>query len=187
MLILIEWLYECKNYDQIELFDEYLVNGCIEIRVLELYEIYSFNIIIVMFEYDFLRVGKFCIYLGLKGQFYESVLLFWDKVLMKQCLEEQGIFVFYYWKIEFLVDLYFFVQQFGFLVVVKLIDGLGFVDIKVLKNEKDMMKYLFKGFDGNVEVEMFVDGDMYYIDGFMIDGYIILNWFFWYINGCLVF
>ncbi|MCY7886617.1 ATP-grasp domain-containing protein [Bacillus spizizenii] len=180
-------MHECKNYDQIESFDEYPVNGCIEIRALELHETYSFNTIIAMSEYDLLRAGKLRTHLGLKGQSYESALLFRDKVLMKQRLEEQGIPVPHYRKIESPVDLYLFVQQFGFPVVVKPIDGSGSVDTKVLKNEKDMMKYLSKGLDGNVEVETFVDGDMYHIDGLMIDGHITLNWPSRYINGCLAF
>ncbi|MCY8040621.1 ATP-grasp domain-containing protein [Bacillus spizizenii] len=180
-------MHECKNYDQIESFDEYPVNGCIEIRALELHETYRFNTIIAMSEYDLLRAGKLRTHLGLKGQSYESALLFRDKVLMKQRLEEQGIPVPHYRKIESPVDLYLFVQQFGFPVVVKPIDGSGSVDTKVLKNEKDMMKYFSKGLDGNVEVETFVDGDMYHIDGLMIDGHITLNWPSRYINGCLAF
>ncbi|MBL4963510.1 ATP-grasp domain-containing protein [Bacillus halotolerans] len=187
MLTSTERLNECKNYDQIESFDEYPVNGCIEIRALELHETYRFHTIIAMSEYDLLRAGKLRTHLGVEGQSYESALLFRDKVLMKQRLEEAGIPVPPYRKIESSVDLYLFVQQFGFPVVVKPIDGSGSVGTKVLKNESDMMEYLSKGLSENMEAETFVDGDMYHIDGMLIDGQMTLNWPSRYINGCLAF
>ncbi|MEH6974951.1 MULTISPECIES: hypothetical protein [Bacillus] len=34
---------ECRNYDVIESFDHYPVNGCIEIRALELHDTYQFE------------------------------------------------------------------------------------------------------------------------------------------------
>lgn len=51
----------------------------------------------------------------------------------------------------------------------------------------DFECFLVNGFDKNLEVECFVDGDMYYIDGLYEKNKMLLYSLFCYINGCLVF
>ncbi|PAV36417.1 carboxylate--amine ligase, partial [Bacillus licheniformis] len=90
-------------------------------------------------------------------------------------------------KIDSAADLYKFVQTFGFPVVVKPIYGSGSVDTTVLRNRQDVWNFLAKGLPDHLEVESFIEGDMYHIDGLILDEEIVLSWPSRYINGCLAF
>lgn len=61
---------------------------------------YQFETIIASSEYDVLRAGKLRTMLGIKGQSYESGLLFRNKVLMKERLQSAGVRVPNFKKIE---------------------------------------------------------------------------------------
>nr|MDH3162378.1 ATP-grasp domain-containing protein [Bacillus licheniformis] len=178
---------ECRNYDVIEAFDDYPVNGCIEMRALELNETYHFKTIIASSEFDMLRAGKLRSLLGIKGQSYKSALLFRNKILIKEQVRKAGVKVPDFKKIDSAADLYTFVQTFGFPVVVKPIYGSGSVDTTVLRNRQDVWNVLAKGLPDHLEVESFIEGDMYHIDGLILDEEIVLSWPSRYINGCLAF
>ncbi|MCF2132233.1 ATP-grasp domain-containing protein [Strepomyces sp. STD 3.1] len=187
MLTSTERINECENYQYIESFDQYPLNGGIEVRSLELNETYQFRVIIATSEYDLLRAGRLRNILGIPGQSFESALLFRDKILMKKCLREAGINVPNFKKIESALDLYSFVQTHGYPVIVKPIDGSGSESTSVLRNREDMLDYLAFGIANNLEVESFVEGDMYHIDGLILNNEVVLNWPSRYVNGCLAF
>ncbi|QHZ49235.1 ATP-grasp domain-containing protein [Bacillus sp. NSP9.1] len=187
MLTSADRVNECRNYDVIEAFDDYPVNGCIEMRALELNETYHFKTIIASSEFDMLRAGKLRSLLGIKGQSYESARLFRNKVLMKEHVKKAGVRVPDFKKIDSAADLSMFVQTFGFPVIVKPVYGSGSVDTTVLRNRQDMWDFLAKGLPDHLEVEVFIEGDMYHIDGLILGGETILSWPSRYINGCLAF
>lgn len=134
-----------------------------------------------------LRAGKLRTMLGIKGQSYESGLLFRNKVLMKERLQSAGVRVPNFKKIETAADVYTFIQSSGFPIVIKPVYGSGSVDTAVLTNRQEMLGFLSNGLQDHLEVESFIEGDMYHIDGLILEGEVVLSWPSRYINGCLAF
>lgn len=178
---------ECTNYRIVEAFDHYETNAGIEIRALELFEIFNFRAIIVTSEFDLLRAARLRELLGIKGQSLESAVAFRDKTVMKEHIRKAGLSVPHFAKIDSSIDLYQFIQQHGYPVVVKPVDGLGSRNTAVLSNRNDLMDYLKNGLASNLEVETFIEGEMYHIDGLVLNGELVHCWPSKYTNGCLAF
>lgn len=179
---------ECTNYRIIEAFDHYEINGSIEVRALELFEMFKFHTIIATSEYDLIRAGRLRDRLGLKGQSLVSTLAFRDKIVIKQQVQRAGLAVPGFQKIGSPLDLYDFIRNHGYPVVVKPADGMGSTNTAVLRNENEFMDYLTAGWVPDLEVEKFIAGEeMYHIDGLVLNGEIVHCWPSRYINGCLAF
>lgn len=178
---------ECVNYKVIETFEKYETNGAIEIRALELHKKHKFRAIIAMSEYDLLRAGRLRDILKIKGQSFESALAFRDKVIMKKYLQKVGLMVPNFSKVESVIDIYNFIQTHGYPVIIKPIDGMGSIGTIVLRNRRDLMDYLINGLDYNIEIETFIEGEMYHIDGLVLNGEVVHCWPSKYVNGCLAF
>lgn len=176
-----------ENYDYSEFFSQYETNGTLEIRALELHREYLFHTIISSSEYDVLRAARLRECLNLEGQSYKSALAFRNKVVMKEYVQHAGISVPSFAAIEMAVDLYGFIEINGYPVVVKPISGMGSMDTTVLKNKQDLCVFLEGGIMPNYMVEKFVQGDVYHIDGAIINGEIVLAWPSRYMNNCLSF
>jgi hypothetical protein len=169
----------------VEGFSNYEENGCIEVRAIELDQKFNFNTLIATSEFDIYRAAKIREYLGINGQGIESAMAFRDKVVMKNILHEKGIEVPPFKQIDTSTDIYEFVSKHNFPIVVKPRDGSGSEEVKVLDTYEDLMKYLQFNNMKNYEVEKFIEGDMYHIDGLVINGEIKFLWPSKYINGCL--
>ncbi|MGA8941374.1 MAG: ATP-grasp domain-containing protein, partial [Thermoactinomyces sp.] len=180
----------CKNftnYTQIYCFENYDYNHAVEFTALKLYQQTPYRTIIATAERDILRAARLRDFLGLEGQSLDSALAFRDKVKMKSILKDAGIRVPAYARLESAIDLYKFVHSHGYPVVVKPVDGMGSRNTTVLENEQDTLSYLEKGLGHNLEVEEFIEGEMYHIDGLILNGQIVLCWPSKYLNDCLAF
>ncbi|SFX57131.1 ATP-grasp domain-containing protein [Thermoactinomyces sp. DSM 45891] len=175
------------NYHLVEGFENYRTNGEMEIRALELYETHKFDAIIVTSEYDLIRAARLREQLGIEGQSLESAIAFRDKTVMKKLAREKGLNVPEFSPLESPLDLYKFIQKHGYPVIVKPIDGVGSCHTVIIKDRDDLMTFLSKGLAVHLEVEKFIEGDMYTVDGLVINGEMVLCWPSKYINGCLAF
>jgi len=112
---------------------------------------------------------------------------------MKDYRKKLGLFCLFLHlkKIESVTDILQFIEVHGYPVVIKPIRGMGSINTHIVKTEEDLAKVLAKGIsfgcDGviDLEIEKFVVGDMYHIDGFVYNGEIKIMWPSKYINTCV--
>jgi len=183
-----------KSYDLIECFDNFGTNNLVEYRAYQLHKIHQFSQVICLSEEEMLRTAIMRECFGLKsGQSYESTLRFRDKVLMKTILRKTGLKVPNFAKIDNAIDLFNFIKENNYPVVVKPIRGYGSVNTSVIKNEEEFHKFCVTGFssalDASIDmmVESFVYGKMYHIDGLFYDGKARLIWPSRYVNTVVNF
>lgn len=178
-----------NRYDHIQFFDNWEVNGNIERVALELHKRYQFDTIIATSESDIIRASMLREILGIRGQSVKSAIAYRDKVQMKIYLQEKGISVPTFAKVNHPVDLVRFCNQVGFPVVHKPIASSGSENTVILRSWEDVSKTLENTAFTNTayEVETFVDGEMYHVDGVWNKGDIEFACTSKYINGCLAF
>ncbi|MED0738645.1 ATP-grasp domain-containing protein [Aneurinibacillus thermoaerophilus] len=178
---------DLDNYNHVEMIESFDQNGWTEIRAIELHKNFNFHTIIGHSEYDLIRAArlreKFCI----RGQRVESALAFRNKVLMKQLAAKGGVEVPTFRSVNSSIDLFEFIEENGFPIVIKPIDGGGSRHTQVLYNFDEMKLILQQGLPTNLMVEKFVSGEMYHVDGIMRNGEILFSCASRYINGCLAF
>lgn len=174
-------------YKFIKSFPNYYDNGNVEVTVLDLYEKFKFDTIIALSELDLIRAARLREKLKLKGQDLNSALAFRDKVYMKTILASNNILVPRFKKLDSVIDLLEFISDKTYPFVIKPIDGSASEDITILYNENDLKNYLELGLKSNLQIEEFIDGDMYPVDGFIVNNKVSFIWPSKYINGCLAF
>lgn len=175
------------HYMHAEFFDHYEKTPLIELRALNLYKSLPFRTVIATSEFDILRASRIRNYLGIEGQSYDSANAFRNKIIMKTILKEGGLPVPSFRAVTSVIDICEFSEHHGFPIVVKPVYGSGSSDVFILKNEIDIMKFAQSEIKFNLEVESFIKGEMYHIDGFIVDNEIRFIWPSKYINGCLAF
>lgn len=175
------------GYRQLYAFNNYDVNNNVELTAIELYEKNPYHTIIATEDVDLLRAARLRQHLGVEGQSLESALAFGHKGNMKSILQRTGVRVPVFQIIHSTYDLYEFIQDNGYPVVIKPIDGMGLRDTRVIHHRLDLENYLRDGLSSNLEVEEYIEGEMYHVDGIVIDGEIVHLWPSKYINDCLSF
>lgn len=136
-------------------------------------------------EYDVIRMGHLRDAIGVQGQSLASAIAYRDKVVMKEHAVKAGMEVAKFHRIETSLDLRQFVEQHGYPVVIKPVDGGGAVNTQVIHDESQMLEFLKTGPLVNMMVETFVEGDMYHVDGIYKDGELLFGSVSRYLNGCL--
>ncbi|MGF7046238.1 hypothetical protein J2T13_000714 [Paenibacillus sp. DS2015] len=176
-----------EDFKEIIGFENYTVNGNVELKAIELYEKYKYEYIVATGEFDLLRAGKLRDMFGISGQTWESALAFRDKTVMKEYAKKGGIKVPAYKKIQDSLDIIIFIKEHGYPVVVKPVDGAGATDTTALYNENDLQLFLSKGTGSKLEIEKFIEGNMYHIDGIILNNELAFIWPSRFINNCLSF
>ncbi|MGF1431015.1 ATP-grasp domain-containing protein [Kitasatospora sp. LaBMicrA B282] len=139
-------------------------------------------------EGDVLRAARLRELLGLSGQRWESARAFRDKVLMKTILREHGVPVPAFAPVRVAFDLFGFVAEHGYPVVVKPAYGAGSSGTHILRGQADLDALLAEGLPEDAEVERFVEGQMYVVDGLAVQGRPVAAFSSVYLNGgCLAF
>ncbi|WP_301109201.1 ATP-grasp domain-containing protein [Sporosarcina sp.] len=176
-----------SSYHLIEPFDNYEINSYVEIKALELNKIYNFTTIVAISEIDIIRSSELREKFKIQGQGVNSSEVFRNKIKMKDFAQMNGIAVPEYMKVNNSFDILNFINKNGYPVILKPIDGSGSIGITVINNYTDLKEYLINGIPTNTMIECFINGDMYHIDGLLINGQFIINWPSKYINGCIAF
>ncbi len=165
--------FNSEDYTHFESFDHYLT-GEVDIRAIELYEEYKYDVIIAVSEYDIIRAAKLREYFGLEGQDSNSAIQFRNKVKMKEILSSSGVNVTPFKQILTTVDIVEFIQQHGYPVVIKPLDEMGSIGIHKIKNYNQLSEFLQNRSVSNLMIEKYVSGSLYGVDGLVVDGEIKL-------------
>ncbi|MFB7913280.1 acetyl-CoA carboxylase biotin carboxylase subunit family protein [Streptomyces sp. NPDC056061] len=136
-------------------------------------------------EGDVLRAARLREVLGVPGQDFASALAFRDKVLMKSLLREQGVAVPEFAPVRIPLDLLAFVREHPYPVVVKPAFGSGSTGTRVLRDDADLAALLASGLPEHPQVERFVEGAMYVVDGLVVAGEPRAVFVSRYLNDCL--
>lgn len=193
---------EARKYEKIIGFAKYEVNGCVELTAYEEHRASPFAAVVSQAEQDVLRAARLREFFGLAST--ENVggaigvaqaTLFRDKVAMKrklQCAAELGVELPDFAVLDGASALVRFLAEHRFpevAAVVKPICGMGSISTTVLRSAADVQALLRGGLSATVdgaadlEVESFVSGQMYHIDGFMERGTVRLIWPSRYVNS----
>ncbi|MEK5071624.1 ATP-grasp domain-containing protein [Sporosarcina sp. FSL K6-1508] len=175
------------RYDEQYYFSNWRTNGNLESIAIELHSKYNFKRIISFSETDLIRAAMLRELLGVHGQNVKSAKAFRDKVFMKQILKEKGIRVPKFKKVEHPADLLNFCTENGFPVVYKPVDGAGSENTEILYTWEDVKHALISTAFKPFQVEEFIEGDMYHIDGLWNNEKIEFLVASKYINGCLAY
>ena len=146
-----------KNFDHVELFENYDHNGNVEIRAIELHNVYRFKKIFTISEADILRAALLRDYLGIDGQTYKSATVFRDKLFMYECAEKGNINVPVSRKVNSSIDIYDFKNHFGFSFVMKPTCGYGSIGVSVIQNDKDLVNTLKQKDANQLLVQEYID------------------------------
>jgi len=113
---------------------------------------------------------------------------------MKQVLKDKGISVPDFAMVESVTDLINFLQDKSYPVVIKPRKGYGSINTAIIKNDEDLLQYIMKYFRGvtldsalDFEVESFITGQMFHIDGIVFNGEVKIVWPSKYVNTVVDF
>jgi hypothetical protein len=188
------------HYKHVELIRDFNTSALLDFRATQLLREARFDRIVACHERDLLRAQRLRERFEIPaagGQDLKGTLAFRDKVLMKEILRSRGIRVPEFRRIHEPGDLFDFVEQHGLPVVVKPIFGTGSVGVRVLRSEDDLLalcrdfrpKKAGQTADSpiDLEVEQYVDGPVYHIDGVLVGGELRLCWPSRYFKPCIEF
>lgn len=172
-------------YEVAESFSNYEVSDQVIARAIAFIQEKKIDTIIAKSECDLLRAGKLRDQFQLKGQSYEQALAFRDKVVMKSYLEKNQIAVPRHKRLLNQTDAILFSQEYGFPLVLKPVDGAGSLNTFVLHNEEDLKALPADLFSKNMEIEEFIEGEMYHIDGIVLENQVRFIYPSRYVTSCL--
>ncbi|MFF7635730.1 acetyl-CoA carboxylase biotin carboxylase subunit family protein [Kitasatospora sp. NPDC008050] len=164
---------------------DYAHGGAVEQAALAAADRLRLRAVLARAEGDVLRAARLRELAQVPGQHWSSAIAFRDKVLMKTLLREQGILVPQFAPIRVLADLFGFVRRHGYPVVVKPAYGSGSTGTQVLRGPVDLAELLRAPLPEHAEVECFVEGTMYVVDGLVAGGELVAAFASRYLNDCL--
>ncbi|EKD45032.1 MAG: ATP-dependent carboxylate-amine ligase protein [uncultured bacterium] len=180
-------------FENIFYFENYLDSDLIDKEILSLGKNKIIHKIIALSEVDILRAARIREKLGIEGQHIESAMAFRDKYKMKQLAEKAGVLTPKYCKVNNTIDLMQFIDQNKYPVVIKPIAGRGSSSTFIVKNATELDKYLAQGIFSKFDcttyllVEEFIAGDIYHVDGHILNNELSFISASRYINNCLNF
>lgn len=156
-----------KDINQFIYFEKYNDDEELENLVIKLHQQEKFDLLIALSEKDILRVAKLRELLGIQGQNYFSALLYRDKYIMKKFAKIIGLNVPEFSTFSEPCELMEKVSKIGFPILIKPLSKSGSEGVQVLKNKEEYDDYLEKKslWGENYDVEQFILGDMYHVDG----------------------
>jgi hypothetical protein len=153
------------RYRIVKRVDDLDADGVVELTAIEWAETRPFSRILAHSEYDLLRAARLREHFGLPGQGVESALAYRDKVIMKEYLKRAGIPIAEFRRVLSPIDLFEFVEEHGYPIVVKPVDSSGSHGVLVVCNRTELQQAAAATAHSQQIVESFVDGDMYHVNG----------------------
>jgi biotin carboxylase len=172
---------------QVHAFGDYDTNQLVERTALRLARSHRVEAIFARAEADVLRAAQLRELLGLPGQKTASALAFRDKVVMKNHLAGGRVEVPRYRQLDSAYTAVQFIEEHGYPVVIKPVSESGSLGAAIIRDETDLDVYLARPWRGTSQIETFVDGPMYHIDGLVIADRVAFIHPFQYLNDCLAF
>jgi biotin carboxylase len=168
-------------------FDDYDTNQLVDKTALQLARSHQVDAVFARAEADVVRAAQLRELLGLPGQHTASALAFRDKVLMKDHLAGGPVEIPAYSEMDSVYTALRFIEQHGYPVVIKPVSESGSLGATIIGDETDLDSYLSHPWRGRSQIEKFVQGPMFHIDGLVIDGEVAFIHPFRYLNDCLAF
>ncbi len=175
------------SYPNLIIVENFQNTGEIVLKALEFFKREAFSRIIAIQEYDILRAAHLRSLLNLPGQDVESALAFRDKVRMKEILAAQGFAVPSFKTLRDPSEIYEFLKEHPFPAVLKPVQGTGSESIILLEDEQGLETFLKSGFftcprGPLIQIESFVEGEMYHVNGLVLNGEIAAVWPSYYLS-----
>lgn len=182
-----EYAKEYRHMEHVYSFADYDNNPLVEEKALEIASKLNLIGIFARAESDIIRAAKLREILQLKGQTVESALAYRDKLVMKNCLQKSKIIMPSYCKADLREEVINFAKQHGFPIVMKPRTGSGSFGINIINNEDELHNYLKEKSLTNMMAETFINGQMFHVDGLVVDGRVVFIQPSKYVNDCLSF
>lgn len=126
--------------------------------------------------------------LNIPGDGPDEVAVYRDKARMKEILQAQGLPVPAFARCQSVEQALHFAGEIGFPLIVKPVDGAASMGVEKVENEADLRRLLATLDLSRYEIEAFMHGQTYHIDGFAdVDGSVPFQVVSRYINSCLDF
>jgi phosphoribosylaminoimidazole carboxylase (NCAIR synthetase) len=132
--------------------------------------------IVTTSEFDVVRMAKMREAFGIPGQSVASAILFRDKIEMKKKVAQAGLKVPEFIRAQDALDILQFVEHHGFPIIIKPVDGAGTVNVNLIRDEAQLNDYLDKNSVANLDVETYIDGKLYHVDGLIYEGEVKFIW-----------
>jgi len=179
-----------KSYEHVEVFED-MNAGIVDLKAEQLHQRYHFVAVICLCEEDILRCARLRKRLGIEnsGQTIDSARRYRDKVFMKDILQQHHVEVPIFAPVEDVSAIIEFTSTHGYPVVIKPRTGYGSVSTSIINSHQDLELFLNKfspQLDSplGLEIEKFVSGPMYHIDGIVYKNQISISWPSCYLNFC---
>ncbi|MCG8965711.1 acetyl-CoA carboxylase biotin carboxylase subunit family protein [Streptomyces sp. CL12-4] len=182
-----EYAESYSHLPHVHAFDAYDTNQLVEKTALRLAREFAVEAVFARAEADVVRAAQLRELLGLPGQHTASALAFRDKVVMKDHLAGGPVDVPAYRRLDSAYTALEFVAEHGYPVVIKPVSESGSLGAAIIRDEAELDAYLASPWRGTSEIEVFVPGQMYHVDGLVADGEVVFVHPFRYLNDCLSF
>jgi len=180
-------------FHQVECFKSYAINDFLCLRALELINEFKITKIIAMSEADIMRSANMRELFDIEGHASSDAVLFRDKIMMKDHAAKNHVPVPRYKCIKDGADIVTFIERVNYPVVIKPILGRGSQNTFIIRNESELRNKLDTGFISDtcrrtdLLAEEYIDGDVYHLDGLVINHEIRVISVSKYVNNCLAF
>lgn len=180
---------DMHKYRGVEIFPSFDESGLSELRATELARHTAIARVLCHSEYDLVRAAALREKWGLPGQGMVSAQAYRNKFQMKNLVAKAGIPVATQRQLDSSpLQLLAFIEEHGFPVVVKPIDGGGSRGVEILHDQGQLCNFLKTFPLRPFMVERFVQGQLYHIDGLARNGDILFATTSCYFSeGCLNF
>lgn len=168
-------------------FDDYDTNQLVEKTALRLAREHAVTAVFARAEADVVRAAQLRDLLDLPGQRTASALAFRDKVVMKDHLVGGPVEIPAYRALDSAYTALEFIAEHGYPVVIKPLSESGSLGAAIIRDEAELDAYLARPWRGASEIEVFVPGQMYHVDGLVVNGEVVFAHPFRYLNHCLSF
>lgn len=132
--------------------------------------------IVTTSEFDVVRMAQMRELFGIEGQTVNNALLFRDKIEMKKKVAQAGLKVPEFIRAANAIDVLRFVENHGYPIIIKPVNGAGTVNVNLIRDEVALCEFLDKNTVENLDVETYVDGKLYHVDGLIYDGEVKFIW-----------
>lgn len=140
--------------------------------------------IVTTSELDVIRIAQIREIFDIEGQNVESANLFRDKIKMKEKVAQAGIRVPAFIHATKATDILQFIDEHGYPVIIKPVDGAGTVGVTRINNEIELDEFLSKNLVKSLDVESFIDGQLFHVDGLIYEGEVKFIWPHAYNSTC---
>lgn len=171
-----------KGFRKVIIVKDYLNSALVESLVVTHHQKHPFDALIALHEVDILRGGYLRDYLGLPGQDSQSAQAYRCKTQMKHILKKHNFLIPSFKSVQSAVDVLAFMDHHSYPVILKPDLGTGSRGVHIIDSKRQLYTLLKKKkvFAPNQpldwQIEEFIPGQMYHINGIVVHNEVIASW-----------